>query len=197
VGSLPRRSFNRGSIRRVTGTAQTTDDGAYGHLRVGMAVPEVELPATTGETLDVVASSAFTVLFLYPMTGTPGQPLPDGWLELPGAFGCTAETCAYRDLIDDFARLDATVYGVSTQTVSEQTEFAERESIKFPLLSDSDHRLVNALRLPLLQVAGPARIKRATLIVDRKRIVREIMYPIPDPAANAQQALASVGELSG
>jgi peroxiredoxin len=180
----------------MSGTAQTIDDGAYAHVRVGMTLPNVELPATTGVTLDVVASSEFTVIFLYPMTGTPGQPMPHGWLELPGAFGCTAESCAYRDLIEDFSIFDATVYGVSTQTTSEQTEFAEREQIRYPLLSDSEHRLVNALRLPLLQVAGPPRIKRATLIVDRRRVVRKVMYPIPDPAANAHEALATVEQLS-
>jgi peroxiredoxin len=180
----------------MTGTSQTIDDGAYGHLRVGMAVPDVQLPATTGETLNVVASSAFTVIFLYPMTGTRGQPMPDGWLELPGAFGCTAESCAYRDLIEDFARRDVTVHGVSTQTTSEQREFAERERISYPLLSDSEHRFVNALELPLLRVGGPSRIRRATLIVDRKRVLREVMYPIPDPAANAEQALAAVEQLN-
>lgn len=180
----------------MTGTSQTVDDGAYDHLHEGMTVPKAELPATTGETLDVVAPSAFTVIFLYPMTGIPGQPMPNGWLELPGAFGCTAESCAYRDLIEDFARSDATVYGVSTQTSSEQAEFAERERINYPLLSDSEHRLVYAMQLPLLQVAGPSRIKRATLIVDGKRVVREIMYPIPDPATNAQQALSAVERLS-
>lgn len=179
----------------MKGTPQTIDDGAYDHLRVGMAVPDVQLPATNGETLNVVASSAFTVIFLYPMTGTPGQPMPNGWLELPGAFGCSAESCAYRDLIEDFAHLDATVYGVSTQTKSEQAEFAEREQISYQLLSDAEHRLVNALRLPLLQVGGPSRIGRATLIVDRKRVLREVMYPIPDPAANAEQALAAVEQL--
>ena len=180
----------------MTGTSQTIDDGAYDHLRVGMAVPDVQLPATTGETLNVVASSAFTVIFLYPMTGIPGQPMPEGWLELPGAFGCTAESCAYRDLIEYFARLDVTVHGVSTQTTSEQREFAERERISYQLLSDSEHRLVDALELPLLRVGGPSRIRRATLIVDRKRVLREVMYPIPDPAANAEQALAAVEQLT-
>ena len=179
----------------MKGTPQTIDDGTYDHLRVGMVVPDVQLPATNGETLNVVASSAFTVIFLYPMTGTPGQPMPNGWLELPGAFGCSAESCAYRDLIEDFARLDTTVYGVSTQTMSEQAEFAEREHISYQLLSDEEHRLVNALRLPVLQVGGPSRIGRATLIVDRKRVLREVMYPIPDPAANAEQALAAVEQL--
>jgi peroxiredoxin len=177
----------------MKGTPQTVDDGAYIHLQAGMVVPEVKLPATTGEPLDIVAPSAFTVIFLYPMTGVPGEPLPDGWLELPGAFGCTAESCSYRDLIEEFERVDTTVYGVSTQTSPQQREFAEREHINYPLLSDSEHRLVDALGLPLHEVGGqPPRIRRATLIFDSHRVLHEVMYPVPDPAANAQHALAAV-----
>ncbi|MGH2749622.1 MAG: peroxiredoxin [Actinomycetota bacterium] len=181
----------------MRGTAQTVDDGAFSHLRAGKLVPEVRLPSTTGESLDVVASSAFTVVFLYPMTGSPGEPLPEGWLELPGAFGCTAESCAYRDLSEAFARVDATIHGVSTQTTAQQQEFAEREHIDYPLLSDAQHRLVDALRLPLLRVAGqPPWIKRATLIVDRARLLRELMYPVADPSANAALALTVIERLT-
>ena len=177
----------------MRGTAQTVDDGAYAHLTEGTVLPKVRLPATTGGVLDIVAPTEFTVIFSYPMTGTPGLPLPNGWLDLPGAFGCTAESCGYRDHVEEFARLDTTVYGVSTQTSSEQREFAQREHISYPLLSDSEYLLVDALRLPLLRVVNdPPRIKRATLIVDRDRVVREIMYPVPDPAANAVHALAAV-----
>jgi len=180
----------------MRGTAQVVGDGAYDHLRTGMGIPAVSLPATTGESLDVIASSAFTVVFLYPMTGVPGQPLPDGWLGLPGAFGCTAESCAYRDLAGEFARVDATVHGVSTQTTAEQREFTEREHINYPLLSDAQLRLVNALRLPLIEVPGhPPRIKRATLIVDRERVLREVVYPVPDSAAHAAQTLIAVEAL--
>jgi peroxiredoxin len=181
----------------MQGTAQTVDDGAYAHLREAMTLPEVALPATTGGSRDVVAATPITVLFLYPMTGVPGRPLPDGWLELPGAFGCSAESCGYRDLAGELARAGATIHGVSTQTTAEQKEFAEREHIGYPLLSDSRHRLVDALRLPLLQVpVQPPRIKRATLIVNRDRKLLDVMYPVPDPSANAAEALASVQRLS-
>jgi peroxiredoxin len=181
----------------MRGTAQTTDDGAYGHLRAGTIVPEVTLPATTGRNLDVVAPTAFTVIFLYPMTGMPGQALPEGWLELPGAFGCSAQSCAYRDLRAVFSNVDATVYGVSTQSPAEQKEFSRREQINYPLLSDSEHLLVTALDLPLFEIKGhPARIKRATLIVDRERVVRSVMYPVPDPSANARLALTTVEQLA-
>jgi peroxiredoxin len=180
----------------MKGTAQTVDDGAYDHLRPGMVVPEITLPATTGETLDVVSNSSLTVLFLYPMTGTPGRPLPEGWLETPGAFGCTSESCAYRDLTAELASVGAAVRGVSTQTPSEQKEFASREAINYPLLSDASHHLVKALRLPLLTVpTHPPRIKRATMIVGRDRVLRELMYPIRDPAANPAEALAVVRRL--
>jgi peroxiredoxin len=179
------------------GTAQTVDDGAYAHLSKGAIVPEIALPATTGESLGVVAATPFTVLFLYPMTGVPGQPLPDGWLELPGAFGCTAESCGYRDLAEELTSAGATIHGVSTQSPAEQREFAERERIGYPLLSDERRRLVDGLRLPLLHVPGhPPRIKRATLIVDRERRLLEIMYPVPDPSANAAEALASIQQLA-
>jgi peroxiredoxin len=181
----------------MKGTPQHVDDGAYDHLCAGMVIPALRLPATSGEPLDVVASHPFTVLFLYPMTGVPGEPLPEGWLELPGAFGCTAESCAYRDLIEEFALAGAAVHGVSTQTPQEQLEFAAREHITYPLLSDSEQLLVDALSLPLFQAGDlPPRIKRATLIVDRRRVLREVIYPVPDPAANAQQALAAVQRLA-
>jgi peroxiredoxin len=182
----------------MRGTAQTIDDGAYDHLRVGTIVPEVTLPATTGEHLDIVAPTAFTVIFLYPMTGMPGMALPEGWLELPGAFGCTAQSCAYRDLQTGFSSIEATVHGVSTQTPAEQKEFSEREQVNYPLLSDSEHLLVTALDLPLFEINGhPARIKRATLVVDRERVVRAVMYPVPDPSANARLALRTVEQLAG
>jgi peroxiredoxin len=185
-------------VIHMRGTAQTTDDGAYGHLTVGTVVPRVALPATTGQKLDIVAPSAYTVIFLYPMTGIPGEALPEGWLELQGAFGCSAQSCAYRDLLAGFAGVGATVHGVSTQAPSEQKEFSQREQINFPLLSDSEHLLVAALDLPLFEVEGhPARIKRATLIVDRNRVLRTVMYPIPDPPANARLALHAVQQLAG
>ncbi|MDQ3610039.1 MAG: peroxiredoxin [Actinomycetota bacterium] len=177
----------------VRATPQTQDDGAYGHLEVGSRIPRVSLPATSGETLDVVAPTEFTALFLYPMTGTPGQRLPDGWLGLPGAFGCTAEACGYRDLHDQFRALGATVFGVSTQTTAEQREFAAREHIPYPFLSDSRLLLVQALRLPTFSVEGqPPRIKRATLIVDREGTLRRLLYPVPEPAADAEVTLAAI-----
>lgn len=172
------------------GTRQTDDDGAYDHLRAGATVPLLELPATTGGTQDVVADAAWTVLFLYPATGTPGGPLPDGWLETPGASGCTAEACGFRDLVEEFAALGAGVHGISTQTPQEQSELAAREHVPYPLLSDERLGLVEALRLPTFSVGGsPRRIRRATLLVTAGRVIDDVVYPVGDPAGHAEQIL--------
>jgi peroxiredoxin len=178
------------------GTRQTVDDGAYDHLARGGTIPEIHLPATTGGDLDVLAGSPWTVLFLYPATGTPGQPLPDGWLHTPGAYGCTAESCGFRDLLAELDQAGAHVRGVSTQTPGEQAAFAAREHIGYPLLSDHEHRLVNALELPTFTVGGsPPRIRRATLLVDHDRRIRDVLYPIPDPAGHAAEVVPRLGRL--
>lgn len=172
------------------GSRQTVDDGAFDHLRGGATMPRVALPATTGRMLDVVANSESTVVFLYPATGVPGEPLPDGWLELPGAYGCTAETCRFRDLAGEFHALGAVLRGISTQTPEEQAEFAAREGVTYPLLSDEEHRLVDALRLPTFTMGGaPPRLRRATLLVTHDRVIRAVLYPVPDPASHADEVL--------
>jgi peroxiredoxin len=180
----------------MRGLAELVDDGAYNHLR-GATIPQVSLPSTAGGDLNVCdTTTRFTVLFLYPMTGRPGVPLPEGWMEIPGAFGCTAQSCAYRDLAADFARLDASIRGVSTQPPEEQSEFAAREQIPYPLLSDAELSLTTLLALPTFIAAGRPRIKRASLIVDWNRRVRSILYPVRDPRANAAQTLTTVGAIS-
>jgi peroxiredoxin len=181
----------------TSGTIPPRDDGAYSHLQ-GATVPEISLPTTTGTVIDVCDSlREFTVLFLYPMTGRPGHPLPDGWMEIPGAFGCTAQSCAYRDLVAEFEELDAAVRGVSTQASEEQAEFAQREHIPYPLLSDARLTLTTAMRLPTFVAGGKPRIKRASLVIDGDRSVRRVMYPVRDPADNASATLRTLQELMG
>ena len=177
-------------------TPPREDYHAYDHLR-GATIPELELPSTTGARLDLCdATKSFTVLFLYPMTGSPGRRLPQGWTEIPGAVGCTPQSCAYRDLIDAFAKLDTSVRGISTQTTDEQAEFAARENIPYPLLSDAELVLTRLLRLPTFIAGGKPRLKRASLVADRDRRVRRVLYPVLDPSANAAETLAALQEVA-
>src|SRR5512133_1089340 len=130
------------------------DDGAADHLE-GSTVPAVALPSTLGGELDLAqAAQKRLVVYIYPRTGTPGQPSPDGWDDIPGARGCTPQSCAFRDAQAELAARGATLVGVSTQTPADQREFAQREHIPYPLLSDHELRLAEAMGLPTFEAAG-------------------------------------------
>jgi peroxiredoxin len=166
------------------------DDGAAAHLPT-LALPPLALAATTGGTvaLDDLGAGR-TVLYLYPMTGRPGEPLPDGWDAIPGARGCTPEACAFRDHHADLLTAGATaVYGLSSQTTEEQTEAADRLHLPFPLLSDPDLRLATTLRLPTFAAGGPTRYRRLTLIIAAGTI-EHVFYPIFPPDVHAAEVLA-------
>lgn len=170
------------------GLPEPIDDGATDHLRA-MPMPSLVLAATQGESLDVAAAATDRlVVYVYPRTGVPGQPLPSGWNDIPGARGCTPQSCAYRDTLAEFSALGASVVGISTQTPEEQREFAEREHIPFPLLSDADLQLAEALRLPTFEVDGMTLYKRLTLVAEAGRIVKAF-YPVFPPDRNAAEVL--------
>ncbi len=136
------------------------DDGAADHL-VGLELPDLRLASTRGgmESLAELASGRL-VAYVYPRTGKPGEPLPAGWDEIPGARGCTPQSCAYRDSIASFAGLGASVVGISAQSPDEQREFAAREHIPFPLLSDNSLALAAELKMPTFEVDGMTLYKR-------------------------------------
>ncbi|MGW3411861.1 winged helix-turn-helix transcriptional regulator [Streptomyces sp. NPDC000888] len=163
---------------------------------VGERLPHLELPRhRDGEPLDPVAEAAATVLFCYPATGRPG-PLPEGWSDIPGAIGCTLENRLFRDAYDDFRAAGAEVRGVSTQRPDEQRVFAVEEGIPFTLLSDVDLRLAAALRLPVFRAGQALRLKRAVLVVDRERVVRQARFPVTDIPGAVREALAVVRRLA-
>ena len=165
------------------------DDGAANHL-TGMALPQVHLPSTLGGSTNLAeASKGRLVAYVYPRTGTPGEPSPAGWDDIPGARGCTPQSCAYRDSLAEFVSLGATVIGISAQSPGEQAEFAEREHIPFPLLSDSDLSLVAALRLPTFEVEGATLYKRLALVAEAGKIAK-VFYPVFPPDRNAAEVLA-------
>ncbi len=166
------------------------DDGAARHLE-GMAVPEVALTATDRTQVTLAKIPGRVVVFAYPRTGVPGQvSLVDDWDMIPGARGCTPQTCAFRDLHKVMIAAGAArVFGLSTQDPAYQHEAAERLHLPFPLLSDEQLALTKALRLPTMQVAGMTLIKRLALVIDDASISR-VFYPVFPPDRNAGDVLA-------
>lgn len=165
------------------------DDGAAEHL-TGMTLPELALPSTAGGTTDLVQlARGRLVAYVYPRTGAPGQPSPAGWDDIPGARGCTPQSCAFRDSLAEFTRLGASVVGISAQEPAEQREFAEREHIPFPLLSDSGLGLVAALGLPTFEAAGMTLYRRLTFVAEAGSIVK-VFYPVFPPDRNAAEVLS-------
>ena len=165
------------------------DDGAAQHLP-GLDMPGIILPSTKGRAVDLSALSASrTVIYCYPMTGVPGKPLPEGWDMIPGARGCTPQTCSFRDHYQELAEMGAEVYGLSTQTTEYQREMAERLHLPFEILSDVEFKLVDALRLPTFEVEGVRLLKRLTLVVRHGRI-EHVFYPVFPPNESA-------GEVAG
>jgi peroxiredoxin len=173
------------------------DDGAADHL-VGMSVPALVLTSTLGGAVDLAAMARRRlVAYIYPRTGVPGQPSPTGWDDIPGARGCTPQSCAFRDALGELAALGAAVVGISAQASNEQREFAEREHIPFPLLSDRELGLMAAgLRLPTFEVDGMTLYKRLTLIAEAGRIVK-VFYPVFPPDRNAAAVLAWLADRGG
>lgn len=169
------------------------DDGGARHL-AGMQLPSTALTATGGTDVDLGALAGRTVLYIYPMTGRPGVALPDGWDEIPGARGCTPQSCSFRD---HHAELRAAgtdhVFGLSTQSRAEQSEVAERLHLPFSLLSDSSLEFGRALNLPHMTVKGRVMLKRMALVIDDGRITH-LFYPVFPPDRNAGDVLAWLKE---
>src|SRR3569623_15678 len=164
------------------------DDGACVHLP-GKRLPELALPSTSDRQVNLSALPGKTVIYFYPMTGRPGDPLPAGWDAIPGARGCTPQSCAFRDHYDELKALGASVFGVSSQDSGYQREAAPRLHMPFEQLSDDKLRLAEALSLPLFEVEGKRLIRRLTLIAENGEIVK-VFYPVFPPDRNADEVIA-------
>ncbi|GAA2822245.1 hypothetical protein GCM10010441_53360 [Kitasatospora paracochleata] len=173
-------------------TAEASREAARVHALRGTRVPVLDLPDTAGARRDPVAAGSWTVLYCFPGAFARPEAYPPGWGAVPGAPGCTLESCTFRDRLAEFTAAGAAVHGVSTQRPDEQLAFAEAERLTFPLLSDTALELTAALRLPTLRAAGTARLKRLTLVVDPERVVREVFYPVSDIAGSVDAALRAV-----
>ena len=169
------------------GTPQPAYDGICDHLP-GMQAPSVSLISTAGESVDLSILPGRTVVYCYPRTGRPGENLPRGWDEIPGARGCTPQSCAFRDHHEELRSLGARVFGLSTQSTEYQREAAERLHLPFELLSDSSLSFARALGLPVFEAEGMTLIKRLTLVVNEGRIDK-VFYPVFPPAENAQEVI--------
>lgn len=168
------------------------DDGGAAHLP-GSQVPPLELPATTGGLFRVDAApagAARLVLYAYPRTARPGEePLTPDWNVIPGARGCTPEACGFRDHAGELADAGAAVAGISAQDTAYQSEAVERLGLPFPLLSDAEFRLTDALGLPTFEAAGHRLLKRLTLII-RGGVIEHVFYPVFPPDAHAGEVLS-------
>lgn len=163
------------------------DDGACDHLK-GTALPDLLLRSTRGGSVDLSKVPGRAVVYIFPRTGRPDQPLPIGWNTIPGARGCTLQTCAFRDHHAELGELGAAVYGLSTQSPDYQKEMAERLHLPFAVLSDPELKFTRALKLPTFRVDGMRLIKRITLIV-HDGIIEHAFYPVFPPEKNAAQVM--------
>jgi peroxiredoxin len=165
------------------------DDGAARHLP-GMRLPGIALAATDGATVGLSKLKGRTIVYAYPRTGRPGQALPTGWDAIPGARGCTPQSCGFRDHFQELQRLGvAALYGLSTQDTAYQREVAERLHLPFAILSDADLRLTRAMRLPTFEVDGMTLLRRMAWVID-DGVVSHVFYPVFPPDQSAGDVVA-------
>lgn len=164
------------------------DDGAVKHL-LGMEVPRIALQATDATTVDL-CGPGLSVVYAYPRTSPPGGNALDGWDAIPGARGCTPQSCAFRDHFAELKELGVSrLFGLSTQTTEYQREAAERLHLPFPLLSDYSLRLASALGLPMFQASGLTLLRRLTMII-QAGVIRHVFYPVHPPEENADAVIS-------
>ena len=161
------------------------DDGAARHL-TGLRLSSLRLAATDGSEIDLSALAGRTVVYIYPRTGRPGVEPPDGWDAIPGARGCTPQSCSFRDHFAELKRLGvAQLFGLSTQDTDYQREAADRLHLPFAILSDDDFEFTQALKLPTFTIAGMILLKRMVLVIDNA-VITKVFYPVfpPDKSAD-------------
>jgi peroxiredoxin Q/BCP len=141
----------------------------------GDVVPDFELPDQTGtpRKLTEFLAGGPVVLFFYPAAMT---------------YGCTKESCHFRDLAAEFGAVGAKVVGISADQVEKQKRFDEKESLGFPLLSDPD-RIV-AAQLGAKRGVNFLPNKRITLVIDTDRSVLDVFHSEVSMGSHADKALA-------
>jgi peroxiredoxin len=163
------------------------DDGACAHLR-GKRLPDIGLIATSGRVINLYRQVGLAVIYVYPLTGRPGVALPPGWDEIPGARGCTPESCGFRDHHSELFSLGANVFGLSSQSTDYQREVHDRLHLTFDLLSDETFRFTDALALPTFSVIGMRLLRRVTLVA-HSGVIEHVFYPIFPPDQHASHVV--------
>jgi len=163
------------------------NDGACDHL-TGMNLPEIKLSCTDGSSINIGAQTGNSVIYIYPMTGQPNVALPEDWDSIPGARGCTPQSCRFRDLHDDLEK-HTTVFGLSSQGTDYQQEAKTRLHLPFELLSDPGFLLKQKLSLPTFIAEEVERYKRITLII-KDNVIEKVFYPVFPPDQNATEVLS-------
>ena len=164
------------------------DDGKCDHLE-GSLIPSISLPNQDGNMLKINRTDTFRlIIYCYPMTGNPTKPLPKDWNLIPGARGCTPQTCSFRDNYESFTKLNAVPIGISTQTTSEIKEMTIRLNVPYDVLSDYKLTLSNKIKLPTFKIEKKTYIKRVTMIVE-KSIIRKCFYPIFPPDLHFKEVI--------
>ena len=165
------------------------DDGAARHL-TGMTLPDLALPATSRPSVNLSKLKGRTVVYVYPRTGVPGVDAPPGWDQIPGARGCTPQSCGFRDHFAELKTLGvAQVFGLSTQDTGYQQEAADRLHLPFPVLSDAELNLATSLHLPMFMTSGMTLLARMALLIEDGTIVK-VFYPVFPPDKNAEEVVA-------
>jgi len=172
------------------------DDGAARHL-TGLKLPSIPLPATSGAAIDLSKLSGRTVVYIYPRTGVPGRQMPEGWDAIPGARGCTPQSCGFRDHFAELKRLGVTqLFGLSTQDTAYQSEVVTRLHLPFPILSDAQFALTRAIKLPTFTVEGVTLLKRMAWVID-DGVMTKVFYPVFPPDKSAAEVIAWLSSHQG
>ena len=164
------------------------DDGKCNHL-TNSYLPDVILNSTKDEKINLSKLQGLWVLYFYPMTGRPDVKLPDGWNEIPGARGCTPQSCSFKDNFEKLKSLNANVYGISTQSTNYQKEVKERLHLPYEILSDENLELTKKLDLPTFEIENMILTKRVTLICKDGEIVK-FFYPVFPPDKNVDEVIS-------
>jgi peroxiredoxin len=164
------------------------DDGAAAHL-AGLRLPDLALPATDGVQINLSALKGRTVVYIYPRTGVPGIDTPPGWDDIPGARGCTPQSCSFRDHFGELKRLGvAHLFGLSTQGTAYQQEAVARLHLPFAILSDEKFALTKALKLPTFVTSGMTLLKRMAWVID-DGVITKVFYPVFPPDKSAEEVI--------